>query len=200
MDFFGVWRLLSLMLARCARRNERGDIIKVRMNTENVTIRAAVENDAPLILAFIRKKAAFDAEMKAFSGILQTSEKAIRETLFGLTPFAQVVFAEFDDTISAFALYYFRYSSFKGRPHLWLDDLFVDDNLRSRGVGAAIMTYLAQIAIAHQCTHMAWTASVNNLRGIEFYERLGAEVIEQRGNSLFFQTNAQATRNLAQRL
>lgn len=168
------------------------------MGIQHITIRAAIENDAPLILQFIRKKAAFDASMKAFSGTPQTSEEAIRETLFGSTPFAQVLLAELGGTAKAFALYYFRYSSFKGRPHLWLDDLFVDDSARSQGVGVALMHRLAQIAIAHQCTHIYWTASSNNLRGIQFYERLGAKIMEQRDGSIFFQADAQAVRNLAQ--
>lgn len=154
-----------------------------------ITIRAARDDEVPIILEFIRKKAAFDTSMKAFNGTLQTSERAIQETLFSPTPFAHVLFAEFDGVVVAFALYYFRYSSFKGRPHLWLDDLFVDSHARSHGIGALLMRHLAQIAVSHQCTHMAWTASENNLRGIQFYERLGAQSPEQRGSSLFFQVD-----------
>ncbi|MBV9868669.1 MAG: GNAT family N-acetyltransferase [Abitibacteriaceae bacterium] len=166
------------------------------MGTEHIIVRAASEDEAPLILEFIRQKAAFDAGMKC-DATLHTSEAAIRETLFGATPFARVLFAELSGTVAAFALYYFRYSSFQGRPHLWLDDLFVSDQVRSHGVGAALMRRLAQIAVDHQCTHMAWTASVNNARGIQFYKRLGAEVSEQRGSTLFFQAAAPAMHSLA---
>lgn len=170
------------------------------MGTKQIQIRDAIMSDAPLILEFIRRKAAFDASMKAFTGTLQTSEEAIRETLFGPRPFAHVIFAEVNGDAVAFALYYFRYSSFKGRPHLWLDDLFVADEFRSQGAGLAMMRRLAQIAVAHQSTHMAWTASSHNARGIQFYERLGATAIEQRGNSLFFQAEAQVMHKLAQHL
>lgn len=168
------------------------------MSNEQITIRPAVAGDAPFILEFIRKKAAFDAGMKGFTGTLETSEEAIRETLFGAVPFAQVLLAEGGGGFLAFALYYFRYSSFKGRPYLWLDDLFVNDEIRSRGLGIAMMRRLAQTAAHHRCTHIAWTASGNNARGIQFYERLGARTVEKRGGSLFFEADAQVIRNLTQ--
>jgi hypothetical protein len=63
-----------------------------------------------------------------------------------------------------------------------------------------MMRRLAQIAVAHQSTHMAWTANSHNVRGIQFYERLGAKAIEQHGNSLFFQAEAQVIHTLAQHL
>lgn len=102
--------------------------------------------------------------MKAFTGTLQTSEKDIRETLFGDFPFDRVLLAESNKIAVAFALYYFRYSSFKGRPHLWLDDSLVNHEVRSQGTGLAMMSRLAQIAKSHRCTHIGWTASCNNKR------------------------------------
>ena len=148
------------------------------MKTKNILIRHAGKSEAPLILKFIRKKAAFDASMKAFNGTVQTSEEAIRETLLGPVSFARALFAEVGGVVEAFALYYFRYSSFKGRPHLWLDDLYVNESARRQGLGTAMIGQLAQIAVTNHCSHMAWTASCHNVRGMRFYDGLGAEVKE----------------------
>ncbi|PSB41075.1 GNAT family N-acetyltransferase [Chamaesiphon polymorphus] len=148
-------------------------------------VRSATPNDVALILSFIQKKSEFDRNIGAFSGILQVSETKIHQTLFGLIPFAYVLFAELSDRPIGFALYQFRYSSFAGQPSIWLDDLFIDDRMRSRGAGAALMAQLARIAAENNCTHLAWTADARNTRGLKFYDRLGAEIIEQHGNRCF---------------
>lgn len=82
-------------------------------------------------------------------------------------------------------MYGFRYSSFAGQPSIWLDDLYVDEEIRSQGAGTALMEYLAQIAKENDCTHLAWTADARNVRGLSFYQRLGAEITEQKGNRCF---------------
>ncbi|MGV0023634.1 GNAT family N-acetyltransferase [Phormidesmis priestleyi ANT.L61.2] len=136
----------------------------------------------PLILAFLKKKVEFDRSIGAFSGIFQSSEAKIHKTLFGTRPFAYVLFAETSGIAIGFALYAFRYSSFAGQPSLWLDDLYVDEAMRSQGAGAALMNRLVQIAQENHCTHLAWNADARNDRGLQFYQRLGATVIEQTGN------------------
>lgn len=150
-----------------------------------MNIRAATIEDVPLIFSFIQKKSEFDRSMGAFSGVLQLSEDKIRKTLFGSLPFSYVLFAEDLERKVGFALYGFRYSSFAGQPNLWLDDLYVDDDMRSQGAGAALMAELAQIAKDHDCTHLAWNADARNTLGLNFYHRLGAEITEQHGNRCF---------------
>jgi putative hydrolase of the HAD superfamily len=145
--------------------------------TDGIHIRPACAADSGLILAFLGKKAAFDRSTGAFAGALGTNDERIRATLFGERPFAQALLAEVDGEPRGFALFYFRYSSFAGRPSLWLDDLYVDEAARGRGAGAALMTELVRIAVAHDCTHAGWTASVNNPRGVAFYQRLGATIV-----------------------
>lgn len=153
----------------------------------SIAIRNAHENDGTTILKFIQRKAEFDRSMNAFGGEIQTSEAAILQTLFGPQPFARVLIAEANNSPVGFALYYFRYSSFKGRPSLWLDDLYVNETQRSQGIGAALMNRLAEIAIENNCTHIAWTASIHNTRGIKFYERLGAQITERKEHQVVFQ-------------
>lgn len=148
-------------------------------------VRSATPNDVSLIFSFIQKKSEFDRNLGAFSGELRVSEDKIRKTLFGVPPFAYVLFVEYSRREVGFALYGFRYSSFSGQPSIWLDDLYVDHEMRSQGAGAALMAQLAQLAKENDCTHLAWNADARNTRGLRFYNRLGAETIDQRGNRCF---------------
>lgn len=150
-----------------------------------IRIRPATSEDVSLISSFIRKKAAFDRYIGAFSGDLRVSEEKIHKTLFGESPFAYVLFAEVANREVGFALYGFRYSSFAGQPSIWLDDLYVDEEMRSQGAGAALMSHLAQIAKEQDCTHLAWNADARNVRGLSFYYRLGATMTDQKGDRCF---------------
>lgn len=149
-------------------------------------IRSANSDDVPLIYSYVQKKASFDRTMGAFSGTLTVSEAKLQKSLFGVIPFSYVVFVELNGKEIAFALYAFRYSSFKGQPSIWLDDLYVDEDIRSQGVGEFLMKYLARIATENDCSHLGWNADIRNIRGIKFYNRLGAEIVEQQQNRCFF--------------
>jgi GNAT superfamily N-acetyltransferase len=148
-------------------------------------VRSATLDDVSLIVTFIQKKSEFDRNIGAFSGVLRVSEDKVNKTLFGSIPFAYVLFAESLDLEVGFALYGFRYSSFAGQPSIWLDDLYVDENIRSQGAGRVLMDQLATIAKENDCTHLAWNADARNIRGLSFYHRLGAEITEQHGNRCF---------------
>ena len=74
-----------------------------------------------------------------------------------------------------------------GQPSIWLDDLYVAEEMRSKGTGTLLMTELQQIAFENNCTHLAWNADARNIRGIEFYYRLGAKIIDKKGDRCFFQ-------------
>ncbi|PSB16523.1 GNAT family N-acetyltransferase [filamentous cyanobacterium CCP2] len=150
-----------------------------------MNVRLATSDDVSLIFSFIQKKAEFDRKIGAFSGVLQVSEAKLLKTLFSPVPFSYVLFAETCGRVVGFALYGFRYSSFAGQPSIWLDDLYVDEDMRSQGVGAALMAELAQIAQENDCTYLSWTADARNTRGLRFYQRLGAEITEQQGNRCF---------------
>lgn len=150
-------------------------------------IRDATAHDTAVVLAFVRAKAQFDRELGAFTGDLGTSEELIRRHLFGPRPFAFSLLAGDSDQPVGFALYYFRYSSFRGRPSVWLDDLFVYPDDRRRGAGLALMKRLAQVAQAADCTHIAWVASASNAIGMGFYQRIGATVTHQAGDAVTLQ-------------
>lgn len=150
-------------------------------------IRPATFDDVSLIFSFIQKKSEFDRTIGAFSGQLRVSEDKIRKTLFGEIPFSYVLFAHNLEREVGFALYNFRYSSFAGQPSIWLDDLYVDRDSRSRGAGAALMAHLAGIATENDCTHLAWNADARNTRGLSFYYRLGAKIVKQEENRCFLE-------------
>lgn len=150
-----------------------------------LTIRTAHPDDISLIDTYIHKKSEFDRAVGAYQGVLGVTPEKLQQTLFGPVPFAYVLFAELNSRPVGFALYGFRYSSFAGQPSIWLDDLYIDEGQRSQGAGAALMHHLAQIAQEYDCTHLAWTADARNHRGLQFYDRIGATVAEQRGNRCF---------------
>jgi GNAT superfamily N-acetyltransferase len=148
-------------------------------------VRSANPNDVSLIFSFIQKKSEFDRKIGAFSGELKVSEEKICKTLFREIPFSYVLFAELSAREVGFALYGFRYSSFAGQPSIWLDDLYVEEPMRNQGAGAALMHKLGQIAQENNCTHIAWNADARNIHGLNFYNRIGAEITDQVNNRCF---------------
>lgn len=155
-----------------------------------IKVRSATKADVVSIYQLIQAKSEFDRSVGAYSGTIQTSESKISQTIFREHPFANVLFAEIltenSPKIIGFALYGFRYSSFVGQPSIWLDDLYVKPDRRSHGAGGLLMERLRQIALKNNCTHLAWTADRRNTRGLKFYQRLGAEIIEQNQNRCWF--------------
>jgi GNAT superfamily N-acetyltransferase len=155
-------------------------------------VRAAATEDAAEVLAFVRAKAQFDRELGAFTGDLGTTEELIRRHLFGPRPFAFALLAGGPGPVVGFALYYFRFSSFRGRPSVWLDDLYVHPHARRQGAGRLLMRRLAEVAVEADCTHIAWVASASNAVGMSFYRRLGATVVHQAGDTVALQIETAA--------
>jgi GNAT superfamily N-acetyltransferase len=152
-----------------------------------MTVREATAADAAEVLAFVRAKAQFDRELGAFAGDLGTTEDLIRRHLFGPRPVAFALLAGGPGRAVGFALYYFRYSSFRGRPSVWLDDLYVHPHARRRGAGGLLMSRLAEVAVSAGCTHIAWVASASNAVGMGFYQRIGATEAHRDGDAVTLQ-------------
>lgn len=130
----------------------------------------ATERDVPLILQFIRGL----AEYEKLADHLEASEERVRENLFGASPKAFCVIAYQETRAVAFALYYFTYSTFAGLPGLYLEDLFVKEDVRGQGVGRELLRYLAQLALQEGCFRIEWAVLHWNKSAIGFYEKLGA--------------------------
>jgi GNAT superfamily N-acetyltransferase len=142
--------------------------------TMTLTIRQACVDDLPLILEFIRKKAEFDGVPQA----VQATAEALSRTLFAACPLAYVAFAEVSGKPVGFSSYFFTFSTFLARPGIWLDDLYVEENLRSQGVGRELLRFLARRARSKGCGRIEWTAAVSNERGLAFYSKHGATIRE----------------------
>jgi len=147
-------------------------------------VREATRKDAAQILAFIRAKAQFDRELGVFTGELGANEEALCGHLFGPRPLAFVLLAGDADRTVGYALYYFRYSSYRGRPSIWLEDLYVEPHARRQGVARLLMSRLASLAKAANCTHIDWVASAKNEQALSFYRRLGAEAVAEPADSI----------------
>jgi GNAT superfamily N-acetyltransferase len=137
-------------------------------------IREATESDVPLILQFIRDL----AEYEKLAHLVVASEEKLRATLFGSSPFAEVVIAEEDGTPAGFAIFFHNYSTFLAQPGIYLEDLFVKPECRGRGYGTALLARLAQIARARDCGRVEWAVLDWNEPSIAFYKSLGARPMD----------------------
>jgi GNAT superfamily N-acetyltransferase len=135
-----------------------------------LSIRPATEADVELILQFIRDLAEYEREPNA---AVATANDILRDG-FGENPKFRVLIAEWDGKPAGFAFYFFNYSTWLGRPGLFLEDLFVNPSLRGKGIGKALLAELAKIAVAENCYGMKWEVLDWNQPAIDFYERLGA--------------------------
>jgi len=102
----------------------------------------------------------------------------LRQTLFGPHPYAEVLIAELEDRPVGFALFFHNYSTFLGRPGIYLEDLFVTPDARGAGIGRDLLVRLARIAVERDCGRLEWWVLDWNESAIAFYERLGARNME----------------------
>jgi GNAT superfamily N-acetyltransferase len=86
--------------------------------------------------------------------------------------------AEVDNCAIAFALFFYTYSSFLAKPCIWLDDLFVQPHMRGQGVGTALLKHLSNLASENDCGRIEWTVNAKNDRGIAFYQKQGAKILD----------------------
>jgi GNAT superfamily N-acetyltransferase len=142
----------------------------MRLMPSDLRIRTAVEEDIPLILRFIRDLA--DYEHLAHEVV--ANEDSLRATLFGNPRFAEVLIGESAGRPVCFALFFHNYSTFLGRPGLYLEDLFVEPEARGRGYGKALLVRLARIAKERNCGRFEWAVLDWNEPAIGFYKSLGA--------------------------
>ena len=135
-----------------------------------MTLRPATIDDVPQILAFIRALAEYERLLHE----VVATEEGLRQALFGPRPYAEVVLAEDDERPIGFALFFHTFSTFVGRPGIYLEDLFVVPEARGRGVGRALLTHLSRLAVERGCGRVEWAVLDWNAPAIRFYESLGA--------------------------
>ena len=135
----------------------------------------ARSEDVPIILSLIRAL----GEYERLSHEIVATEGGLRAWLFGNHPVAEVVLAYVDDTVVGFALFFHNFSTFLGRPGLYLEDLFVVPEWRGRGIGRRLIVHLAEIAVERGCGRMEWNVLDWNEPALLFYERMGARVMKE---------------------
>jgi GNAT superfamily N-acetyltransferase len=139
--------------------------------TPSFEIRPATEADVPTILSLIRELADYERAPDA----VVTDEAGLLEVLFGPKRSAEVLLALEDGQPVGFAVYFFNFSTWLGRPGLYLEDLFIRPTMRGKGYGRALLQRLAQIAQERRCGRMEWAVLDWNDPAIQFYRKLGAE-------------------------
>ena len=140
-----------------------------------LTLRQAEPADTPLILAYIRELALYErAPEQAVA-----TEPDLQAALFGARPYAWVLLAEWDGQPAGFALWFYSFSTWAGRPGLYLEDLFVRPEFRGHGLGKALLKRLAAIALEQGCTRYQWSVLDWNQPSLDFYESQGAKVLRE---------------------
>jgi len=139
------------------------------------TIRPATAADVGQILAFIRALAAYEREPDA---VTATEADLLRDG-FGPNPFYHCLIAEHDGKPAGFAFYFFNYSTWMGRPGLYLEDLFVQPEFRGLGIGKALLERVAAIAVENNCPRLQWEVLDWNTPAIDFYRASGAEFMKE---------------------
>ncbi len=144
------------------------------MKTENFAIRPATAADVPIILELIRALATYE---RAPNEVTAT-EDGLSKVLFGEKPAAEVLLAFENETAVGFAVFFHNFSTWLGRPGLYLEDLFVRPEDRGKGYGRALLIHLAKIARDRGCGRMEWAVLDWNEPAIQFYRKLGAKPMD----------------------
>jgi GNAT superfamily N-acetyltransferase len=151
-----------------------GEKMKSIIIHEKTIIRFAEEKDAELILQCIKEL----AEYEKMSSEVIASVKDIQETLFEKS-YAEVVICEYDGEPAGFCLFFHNYSTFLGKPGLYIEDLFVKEKFRGKGLGKTLLQFMAKIAVERNCGRLEWSCLDWNKPSIDFYFSQGADAMNE---------------------
>lgn len=149
--------------------------MQFQTNLKHFTIRKAIEGDVALILSFIRELAEYE---RMLDEVIAT-EDDLRASLFGERQVSEVIIGEWQNDPVAFALYFHNYSTFLGRPGLYLEDLYVKPEMRGVGIGKVILSYLAYLAKKRGCGRLEWWVLDWNEPAVKFYRSIGAVPMDE---------------------
>ena len=139
-----------------------------------MSVRPAEKRDVGVIMGFIKEL----AEYEGLAHEVIADEASLERSLFGEHPVAEALIAEFETTPIGFALYFPTFSTFAGRPGLYLEDLYVRPNMRGKGVGTLLLQHVARLARERGCGRLEWSVLNWNQPAIRFYETLGARAMD----------------------
>ncbi|CAA9287957.1 Histone acetyltransferase HPA2 and related acetyltransferases [uncultured Coleofasciculus sp.] len=139
-----------------------------------LTLRPATPADVSVLLDLIMALAEYEKLSHAVTGTVE----ALKEHLFGANPDIEAIVAEYAGQAAGFALFFHNYSTFLAKPGIYLEDLFVLPQFRRLGIGKAVLSYLAQLAVSRNCGRFEWSVLDWNESAIAFYKRMGASILE----------------------
>ncbi len=142
---------------------------------EKLVIREATKKDVPLILSLIKELAVYE---KLLHEVVATEDQ-LTEMLFGQKKYAEVLIANYDNENAGFALFFHNFSTFLGKPGIYLEDLYVKPQLRGKGIGKSLLLSLVKLAKERNCGRVEWAVLNWNEPSIKFYESLGAKPMNQ---------------------
>lgn len=145
------------------------------IDTENkdFKLRFAVREDTALILDFIKKLAKYEK----MADQVTTTEEILIKNLFE-RKMAEVIIGEYQHKPVAFALFFHNFSTFLGKPGIYIEDLFVDSEMRDKGFGRILLSYLSKLAVERDCGRLEWWCLDWNEPSIQFYKNIGAVPME----------------------
>ena len=137
---------------------------------DNFVLRGTTKDDCSLILDLIMELAEYE---KLAHEVVATVE-TLEETLFGENAYAEVFIGEFEDATVGYALFFHNFSTFTGRPGIYLEDIYVKPEMRGKGFGKCMLAYIAKLAVERNCTRVEWSVLDWNEPSIQFYRSIGA--------------------------
>src|SRR5215468_10794606 len=161
------------------------------MGTTGFEIKSPTEVDIRIFFSFIQKLARYER----LSHEVVATEELLRKTLFGSRPTAEVAIGYLETKPVGFVLFFHNYSTFLGKPGLYIEDLFVDEPFRRRGFGRALLLYVARLAGERKCGRLEWAVLDWNEPAINFYKKLGAVAMNE---WTVFRVTGKSLNNLAQ--
>lgn len=149
--------------------------MKIATPLPDFELRFAEITDCPLILDFIKELAAYEK----LSHEVVATVPILEETLFGERSNTEILIAEYQHAPVGYALYFHNFSTFTGRPGIYLEDLFVKPALRGKGFGKCLLAYIAKLAVERRCTRFEWSVLDWNEPSIQFYRSIGATPMDE---------------------
>ena len=144
--------------------------MKIQTKIEGFIIRDADKKDCGLILSFIKELADYEKLLHE----VEATEETLAQSLFSAEPCAKAIIGEFEGQPVGYALFFTNFSTFTGRPGIYLEDLYVSPNMRGKGFGKSLLAYLAKLAQEKNYTRVEWSVLDWNEPSIQFYRSIGA--------------------------
>jgi GNAT superfamily N-acetyltransferase len=148
---------------------------RIQTRIPGLTLRFAAEGDVGIILGFIREL----ADYEKLSHEVVATEETLRASLFHGRQVAEVILAELQGSAVGFALFFHNFSTFLGQPGIYLEDLYVTPAMRGKGVGTALLSFLARLASERGCGRLEWAVLDWNQSAITFYKNLDAQPLHE---------------------